>query len=320
VSSASYSAALHNHVLTHSISVLPLNAVTDGDVNRLIGDLKFKPGRAGANLSARAINMVLARLRTIFATAHRRKLIGQDPMDYVANLRQPKPDVDPFDLNEALRVCTAAQGWEQAFLSVLLFTGLRPNEALALTWSDIDWEHRLIRVRATLSAGVTVLPKTPGSEREVDMPGTVGDELQEQRARTELRGPLVFQSATGTAVDLDNFRARNWPRILRDAKVRSRTIYQCRHTCARLLLERGDTPQHVAAQLGHTSLRMLFAVYGRWVDRPQSDGIARLDKAIKIAGRAFTLSSPKSGGNTRRKAGGGGNAALLVAVKQNASD
>ena len=54
-------------------------------------------------------------------------------MPHVANLREPKPDVDPFDLDEGLRIIEAAEGWERAFLSVLLFTGMRPNEALALS-------------------------------------------------------------------------------------------------------------------------------------------------------------------------------------------
>ena len=88
------------------------------------------------------------------------------------------------------------------------------------------------------------------------MPKVVRAALQNQRARSELRGELVFPSVAGTPVDLNNFRARNWPRILRRAKVKPRPLYQCRHTYARLLLEQGDTPQHVAAQLGHTRRRV----------------------------------------------------------------
>jgi hypothetical protein len=45
--------------------------------------------------------MIIARLRTVFATAGRRKLIADDPMKYVDNLSEPKPDVDPLTLKEA---------------------------------------------------------------------------------------------------------------------------------------------------------------------------------------------------------------------------
>jgi integrase len=245
-------------------------------------DLSERKTRRGNLLSARRVNMVIARLRTIFATAHWRKLMAVDPMPHIKNLREAKPDVDPFDLDESLRLIEAAHYWERTLLSVLLFTGMRPNEALALSWDCINFEHGLIRIRRTVHRRFGFgLPKTPGSERDVEMSGIVRAELQNQRARSQLRGELVFPSGGDTAIDLANFRARNWPRILRDAKVRPRVVYQCRHTFARLALEHGDTPQHVAAMLGHTTLEMLFRVYSRWMSRPESSALARLDAAIR---------------------------------------
>lgn len=277
-----YKLLLQSHVYGHALASQPLAEVNDGDISRLIKDISERKVRGGKPLSPRRINMVIARLRTIFATAHRRKLITDDPMQYVTNLREPKSDVDPFDLGEALRIIEAAHGWERAFLTVLIFTGMRPNEALALAWNSIDFEHGLIRIRRTVHRRFGFgLPKTRGSERDVEMSASVRTALQEQRARSQLRGELVFPSEAGTPIDLANFRARNWPRILREAKVRSRVVYQCRHTFARLALEQADTPQHVAAMLGHTTLEMLFRVYSRWMSRPESSALARLDAAIR---------------------------------------
>ncbi|HEY6299382.1 MAG TPA: site-specific integrase [Candidatus Binatus sp.] len=175
---------------------------------------------------------------------------------------------------------------------MLLFTGVRPNEALALRWPQIDWAHDLIRVRQSVARdGSLGLPKTQTSERDVEMIGLVLRALQEQRARSQLKGELVFPSANGTPIDLNNFRARNWPRIIRRAGVRARTIYQCRHSCARFLIEQGDTPQHVAAQLGHVGIRMVFEVYGRWLKRPTSAAMEALDRAVSV-----THPSPIVGG------------------------
>jgi integrase len=100
-------------------------------------------------LSARSVNAVLAGLRTIFGVARRRKLIADDPTAYVAKLREEKPEVDPFDHDEVRSLLDAAVGWERCFLAVLLFAGLRPNEAFALRWDDLDWQHGQIRVRRT---------------------------------------------------------------------------------------------------------------------------------------------------------------------------
>jgi len=105
--------------------------------------------------------------------------------------------------------------------------------------------------------------------------------LTHQRARSQLRGDLVFPSEVGTPIDLANFRERNWSRILHRAGVRPRVVYQCRHTLVRLAVEASDTPQHIAAMLGHTTVEMLFRVYSRWMRRPESTALARLDRAIR---------------------------------------
>jgi integrase len=235
---------------------------------------------------------LIACLRTIFAAAKRRKLVADDPMQYVRNLRQPKRDVDPFDLSEALALVDASEGWERALVCTLIFTGMRPNEALALRWAQIDWAHNLIRVRQNLRAhGQIGLPKTPSSERDVEMIGRVRSLLQEQRVRSQLKGDLVFPSANGTPLDLNMVRARNWPRNARRAGVRPRTLYQCPHTFARLAIEHGVTPQHVAAQLGHASVRMVFEVYGRWMKRPTSAAMEALDRAVSMGGDSTNSSA-----------------------------
>jgi integrase len=295
-----YDCLIRAHLDESPLGAMLLAEIDDGHISRFISDLaastkrvtkaQQKAGRdSGDPISARRVNMVIARLRTIFATAYRRKLVANDPMRHVANLREPKPEVDPFDLDEARRLIDAAQGWERAFITTLLFTGMRPGEALALSWGAMDWDRGLILIRRTVSRRYGFgLPKTKGSEREVEMIAPVRDALREQRARSQLRGDLVFPSEQGTAIDLANFRARNWPRILTRAKLRPRNLYQCRHTFARLAIEHGDTPQHVAAQLGHTSVEMVFRVYARWTVKPAS--------ALEKLERAITRVSPKNGG------------------------
>jgi hypothetical protein len=116
------------------------------------------------------------------------------------------------------------------------------------------------------------LPKTASSERDVDTLDPVIVELEEQRARTQMRGELVFLNDVGGPVDLTNFRDRNWKRILIRARLRARTIYQCRHTFAALQLSRGENPQYVAHQMGHTNLEMIIRHYARWSRKPERVG------------------------------------------------
>jgi integrase len=62
---------------------------------------------------------------------------------------------------------------------------MRPGEALALKWENIDRDRSSIRIRRTLGRnGDAHLPKTVGSERDVEMCDTVRTALADQRLLT----------------------------------------------------------------------------------------------------------------------------------------
>lgn len=268
-----YGCILRAYILSHPIAQMLVAEITDAHINLMVKDLSERPSRSGKLLSARTINAALARLRDMLAIAYRRKLIADNPMAYVRNLKEEKPEVDPFDADEVRRLLAAAVGWERAYLSVLIIRGLRPGEGLALHWSDINWEHKTLRVRRNLTRFGFGPPKTERSNRTIAMPEPLCAALHEQRARSELAGALVFPGEAGTPIDLANFRHRIWPRILRRARLPERSPNQCRHTFVRLALEAGESPGWIAQQLGHSNEQMVHQVYGRWSRPPASHGL-----------------------------------------------
>ena len=295
-------------LLPAPIAQRPIGQIDDGDINRFLGELMKRKGLNGPQIGPRRINMMIARLRTVFSIAKRRKLVAEDPMPYIKNLREPKGDVDPFTLEEAERIIDRATGQDRTLLAVLIFCGLRPNEALALRWQDVDFDREQLMIRRSIHrfSGIG-LPKNASSEREVDMLALVVDELQEQRTRTQLRGELVFLNEDGGPLDLTNFRERNWKRILVKASLRHRNIYQCRHTFAALQLSRGENPQYVSHQMGHTNLEMIIRHYARWSRRPERVGTLAHQLSAKFPSKKpeFSLkmaaaSAPSARGATRR--------------------
>ena len=303
-----YLTILRTHIVPSKLSEKRLDAIDDGDITRLIGELRQKHTKYGGLVSGRRVNMVIARLRTIFATAQRRKLISDDPMKYVDNLREPKPDVDPLTLEEAERLLAAAPGQDRGIFTVLIYTGLRPNEALALSWNDIDFDREVIRVRRSINRFEGVgLPKTASSEREVDMLPNVRAVLKQQRSRSQLRSEFVFPSEVGGPLDLTNLRERNWRRLLRRTGLRPRTLYQCRHTYAALQLSRGENPQYIAHQMGHTTLEMIIRHYGRWMRKPERVG--------RLAEQLSAKLSPNLPEICQKIGGGGLSAARIGTAK-----
>lgn len=306
---AGYASQIRSHLIPAAIAKLPINCIDDGHVHVFVAEL------CDRGIDAGLVNKVICRLRGIFKTATARRigkepLVEVDPMPRVGNLRTDTPEADPFSAEEVRALLDATQGWERTLLFVLLYTGLRPNEALALRWSDIDLKRRHILVRRGLSRRVEGHLKTRSSKRTVDIAPDLAVELSRQRQRTGFAGDgegLVFPGDQGfsgevvrmsftrrhpktgeavqvrehrqamnrapsgrsTSIDLNNFRRRNWKRILRAAGVRPRNIYQCRHTFAVLMIERGESPLYVADQLGHVDLTMVNKTYARWSRKPQ---------------------------------------------------
>jgi integrase len=114
------------------------------------------------------------------------------------------------------------------------------------------------------------MTKTQASEREVDVVARLALEL-DQLSDLRRAGDYVFTGVRGAGLDWNNFRQRNWRRLLRVAGVRMRPPYQCRHTYAASLLADGANPHYVAHQMGHSTLAMVIRHYARWAHKPARD-------------------------------------------------
>ena len=85
----------------------------------------------------------------------------------------------------------------------------------------------------------------------------------------------VFCTRSGNPLDYGNVTKRIWQPILNYLGLKQRRAYQTRHTAATLWLASGENPEWVARQLGHSTTKMLFNVYSRYVPNvTRQDGSA----------------------------------------------
>ncbi|HLH76716.1 MAG TPA: tyrosine-type recombinase/integrase [Candidatus Binataceae bacterium] len=261
-----YTLIVRKHLAPPPLGARLLDQVTHLELENWLLGLKQ------AGLGPRRINMALARVRSIFRLAEEQRLIPRSPARHIRALREPRAAVDPFNRRECVDLIGAASSpCEQALLATLLGTGLRPSEALALRWSDLDLKRSLLCVRGSRSRYGVGMTKTAASEREVDLGPLLVYQLRRYAALPR-RAPWLFVGARGKPLDWTNFRTRRWPALLAAAGVRPRPPYQCRHTYATTLLATGANPQYVAHQLGHSSLAMVIRHYARWTHKPESAG------------------------------------------------
>ena len=107
---------------------------------------------------------------------------------------------------------------------------------------------------------------------------TVEEALRDQLEGMQGIGLYVFSNADGGPLDLTNMRVRIWFPTLKRAELRLRNLYQTRHTFASLMLQAGEDPAWIARMMQHTTTKMLFERYARFITyRTGHDGMAYLE-------------------------------------------
>jgi integrase len=222
--------------------------------------------------SAKLLNNYLICLRGVFKLAGRELKI-ENAMDGITNSKHQKPPPDPLSTAEMEMVLGDLYAkydervW--AYFEFAFMTGMRPEELIALRWTDVDWNHGTIRVERAMSAGKVTTLKTYQT-RDVDLVQRAVVALQTMKAWTFVGKPDadIFQNpVTGRSWhDERSQRDHYWKPALRRQGIRERRAYNTRHTYATNALCAGVNPSYVSRQMGHKSAKMLFEIYSKWID------------------------------------------------------
>ena len=152
-----------------------------------------------------------------------------------------------------------------------------------LQWEQVDFHRKVLHIRQGIVKGQVTLLKTAGSRRDVEMLPHVEEAFQRHVEATQGKGQYVFSNRDGGPLHRDNMRNRIWNPALVRAGLRHRNPYQTRHTFASLMLDQHEDPAWVARMLGHTTLRMLYERYGKFIrNRKRHDG-ERFTRALSEA-------------------------------------
>lgn len=221
-------------------------------------------------VSATRINRIMTMLRSLLSICVTDEIIDKNPADGIKKLQQKKPDVDPLPLHELNLALANIDPHFRPLFTCLAWTGARPNEMIALRWTDIDFDRKEIKISKGRVRGVEALPKTASSQRIIPMLPPVEQALEELRQRhlTSISGH-IFVTKAGNPINkhLDEI----WARGLKKAGLRHRPSYQLRHTFASICIQQGIAPGWVAMVLGHSSMEMTFTRYARYIPEPQAE-------------------------------------------------
>ena len=152
---------------------------------------------------------------------------------------------------------------------------MRPSEALALRWGDVDLRAEFLSITKSRYLDAEGAPKTPGSEREIRlMPGVV-EVLQDLKPLHVTESDYVFLNQEGGPLNFHTWRGGIWYRLLRSSGVRPRKPYATRHTFISVGLSNGVNIKWLADYCG-TSIAMIEKHYGKYVASDIDEQFSRL--------------------------------------------
>lgn len=244
-----------------------LNAVRQGDVQRWVRSL------IDAGLAASTVTGYYRVLAAVYLDARRNRVVSTSPCDGVTLPRAERnaTALVPLRPEQVLALAAAVPAHYTALVIVSAGLGLRQGEACGLTVDRVDFMHRQVRIDRqllTLNEGPVRFgpPKTAASNRVLELPDVVAEELARHLARYG-EGPhrLIFRSATDQPL-----RRSTWSDAFRAAARATgvtASTHDLRHYCASQLIAAGCSVKAVQSHLGHATAAETLDTYAHlWHD------------------------------------------------------
>jgi integrase len=181
--------------------------------------------------------------------------------------------VFPYEKDEQERLVTAfteikgnklrlRYGWGAV---LILETGLRAGEALALEWPDINEEMRTLKVNKNMVRvnGKNIVQRTTKTEsgkRTIPLNARAMEAIRHLKAQRIVGCPYVFATQTGKYLSYRNLLA-TMEKACEAAGVEHRGLHALRHSFASNLYAKGVEVKIISRLLGHTSVEITYNRY-----------------------------------------------------------
>jgi integrase len=267
-----------DHHLLPELGRKRIRSLTPGDMASLVAALTAN------GLAPKTVANALVPLGGILRFARRRGYILDDPLRRLEKTERPRPApraqrvLGQAEIAELLRACLPRY---RPLLATALYTGMRLSELLALTWADVDFQDRLVRVRAQLSRARRgaparrVAPKTRAAVRDIPLAPQLATLLARERARAGFSADndYVFATRHGAPLGQRNVARTALARAARRAGLDRGgrpplRFHDLRHTFAsHLILDLRLDVCQVSRILGHARTAITLDVYTHLFER-----------------------------------------------------
>ena len=184
--------------------------------------------------------------------------------------------------------CKYRYYYDVTLYKFLLATGCRINEALALSWSDIDLDNAIVHVTKTLNRYLEInSPKSKSSYRDIDIDQETVSMLKQYKLRQTKeawkigqRESVVFSDFIHEYTSIVKLKKRLLTHFKR-ADVPNIGFHGFRHTHASLLLNSGIPYKELQHRLGHSQISMTMDTYSHLSKENAKKAVSFYETALK---------------------------------------
>lgn len=223
-----------------------------------------------------------ANIHKAFKDARKLQLIDSNPMECVDPPKKEPYHGQTYTVEEAQKILALVS--DTIFeipITMMLFYGLRREEAVGLKWQNIDFENDTFliahtvtetRVNKHLQLVKENLTKNSSSYRSLPLVAPVKELLLEkkqiiQEYRKLFRRSYYREDSDYVCVNeigeliKPRTLSDNFKRIIRQNKIRNLRLYDCRHTAASIMLKNGVNMKKIQMILGHSDYATTANIY-----------------------------------------------------------
>lgn len=171
----------------------------------------------------------------------------------------------------------------KCFINLLMYTGMRRGEALAVTKNDIDFEKKEISVDKTLifkknQSEIKPNPKTPAGTRTIPLLAPLENILSEYIKSTSANH--LFMTRDGNTMSITAYR-RMWQRFEKAIGTKDITAHIFRHNFATILYNAGVDVKTAQVILGHSSISVTMDIYTHLSNKNKEEATNKLNDFLK---------------------------------------
>ena len=242
----------------------------------------FLAAKLSSGLAWKTVKHIRGVFGRTLTTAEDWGYINQNPVLKTELPRRPR-NLSPKPILQPHQVHILAKELSEPSRSIpllLVLTGLRVGELLALRWKAIDLTAGTLRVIETVYDGHFDTPKTDRSARLIPLGSEAVALLKKLRQGQVNPNSLVFTTGAGGPLNRHNLLRRYLKPACKKLELGGITWHSLRHSHATMLDATGAPLGTVQALLGHSSSEITREVYLHAIPEDQRKAVAGVEMLV----------------------------------------